>query len=88
MMDVPNGCGRTAMIVTMTTAMVGITICDDSDDDYGDWDDGGDDFVAVDDGGNYDRDDFCDSDEGSNDRTGIVNSLIYDDGNDLRWWLL
>ena len=39
---------------------------------------------AVDDGGNYDRDDFCDSDEGCNDRTGIVN----DDGNDLQWWLL
>ena len=50
----------------MTTAMVGITTYDDSDDDYDGWDDGGDDFVAVDDGGNYDRDDFCtDSDEGS-----------------------
>ena len=48
-------------------------ICDDSDDDYDGWDDGGDDFVAVDDGGNNDRDDFCDSDEGINDHTGIVN---------------
>ena len=59
MMDVPNGYGRTALIVTMTTAMVGITIrtviCDDRDDDHDDWDDGGDDFVAVDEGGNDDR---------------------------------
>ena len=52
-------------------------------DGYARWviyDDSGDDFVAVDDGdddddggGNDDRDDFFDSDEGSNDRTGIVN---------------
>ena len=48
-------------------------ICDDIDDDYDGWDDGGDDFVAVDDGGNDDRDDLCDSGEGSNDRMGIVN---------------
>ena len=63
MMDVPNGYGRTAMIVTMTTAMVGILrtgICDDSDDEYDGWDDGDDDFVVVDNGGNYDRDEFYD----------------------------
>ena len=55
-------------------------ICNDSDDDYDGKDNGGDDFVAVDgdddddDGGNDDHDDFCDSDEDSNDRTWIVNS--------------
>ena len=57
-----------AMIVTMTM-MVGMMVAMT--------------FVAVDDGGNYDRDgdcdDFCDSDKGSNDRTG---TLTYDGGND------
>ena len=71
------GYGRRAMIVTMTTVMVGITIqtviYDDADDDYYGWDDGGEDFVAVDNGGNDDRHDFGDSDEGCNDRTAIVN---------------
>ena len=63
--------GWFVMIVTMTMivkTMVGMTLdvaVDDSDDDDDD-----------DDGGNDDREDFCDSDEGSNDRTGVVN----------RWW--
>ena len=47
-------------------------IYDDDDDDYDGWD-GDDDFVAVNDDSNHDRDDFGDSDEGCNDRSGIVN---------------
>ena len=50
-----------------------MAIYDDDDDDYEGWDDGGHDFVAVNDGCNYDRDDYGDSDEGCNERSGIVN---------------
>ena len=70
MMDMPDMAGQTAMIVTMTTVMVGklqTVICDDGDDDNDCWDDRGDDFVPVNDGGNDDHDDFGDSDDGGND---------------------
>ena len=87
MIDMPDGYGRTAMKVTMTTMMVGISTNGDLPRQWRwlCWLEGpSDDFVAVDDGddddddgGNDDRDDFCDSDEGSNDRTGIVK---------IWWW--
>ena len=56
------------MMVRTMVAMTFVAV------DYGDGDD-------DDGGGNDDRDDFCDSDEGSNDRTG---SLTYNGGNDLQ----